>query len=55
MHRGWGHSIVIGVAGAGLVISTRPFQLVTGRAWKGSALGGAGPIRDPHHASGAHQ
>ncbi|GAP25515.1 MULTISPECIES: S-(hydroxymethyl)glutathione dehydrogenase/class III alcohol dehydrogenase [unclassified Gluconobacter] len=39
-HRGWGQSIVIGVAGAGQEISTRPFQLVTGRAWKGSAFGG---------------
>ena len=40
-HRGWGESIVIGVAGAGQEISTRPFQLVTGRVWKGSAFGGA--------------
>jgi S-(hydroxymethyl)glutathione dehydrogenase/alcohol dehydrogenase len=40
-HRGWGQSIVIGVAGAGQEISTRPFQLVTGRVWKGSAFGGA--------------
>jgi S-(hydroxymethyl)glutathione dehydrogenase/alcohol dehydrogenase len=39
-HRGWGESIVIGVAGAGQEISTRPFQLVTGRVWKGSAFGG---------------
>jgi len=39
-HRGWGESIVIGVAGAGKEISTRPFQLVTGRIWKGTALGG---------------
>ena len=39
-HRGWGQSIVIGVAGAGQEISTRPFQLVTGRVWKGSACGG---------------
>ncbi|KPX08784.1 Zinc-containing alcohol dehydrogenase super protein [Pseudomonas savastanoi] len=39
-HRGWGQSIVIGVAGAGQEISTRPFQLVTGRTWKGSAFGG---------------
>lgn len=39
-HRGWGQSIVIGVAGAGQEISTRPFQLVTGRVWKGSAFGG---------------
>jgi S-(hydroxymethyl)glutathione dehydrogenase/alcohol dehydrogenase len=40
-HRGWGESIIIGVAGAGQEISTRPFQLVTGRVWKGSAFGGA--------------
>jgi S-(hydroxymethyl)glutathione dehydrogenase/alcohol dehydrogenase len=40
-HRGWGESIIIGVAGAGQEISTRPFQLVTGRVWRGSAFGGA--------------
>jgi len=40
-HRGWGESIVIGVAGAGQEIKTRPFQLVMGRVWKGSAFGGA--------------
>ena len=40
-HRGWGQSIVIGVAPAGAEISTRPFQLVTGRIWKGTAFGGA--------------
>ncbi len=40
-HRGWGQSIVIGVAGAGQEISTRPFQLVTGRVWRGTAFGGA--------------
>ncbi|MFO0644341.1 MAG: S-(hydroxymethyl)glutathione dehydrogenase/class III alcohol dehydrogenase [Polyangiaceae bacterium] len=40
-HRGWGESIIIGVAGAGQEIKTRPFQLVTGRVWKGSAFGGA--------------
>jgi S-(hydroxymethyl)glutathione dehydrogenase/alcohol dehydrogenase len=40
-HKGWGKSIVIGVAGAGQEISTRPFQLVTGRVWMGSAFGGA--------------
>src|SRR6187401_3614863 len=40
-HRGWGQSIVIGVAPAGAEISTRPFQLVTGRVWKGTAFGGA--------------
>ncbi|XP_067127391.1 alcohol dehydrogenase class-3 [Centruroides vittatus] len=39
-HKGWGTSIIIGVAGAGETISTRPFQLVTGRIWKGSAFGG---------------
>ncbi|WP_018151359.1 S-(hydroxymethyl)glutathione dehydrogenase/class III alcohol dehydrogenase [Leeia oryzae] len=40
-HKGWGQSILIGVAAAGQEISTRPFQLVTGRVWKGSAFGGA--------------
>ena len=40
-HKGWGQSIIIGVAGAGQEISTRPFQLVTGRVWKGTAFGGA--------------
>ena len=40
-HRGWGQSIIIGVAAAGAEISTRPFQLVTGRIWKGTAFGGA--------------
>ena len=40
-HRGWGQSIIIGVAGAGAEIATRPFQLVTGRVWKGTAFGGA--------------
>jgi len=40
-HKGWGQSVIIGVAGAGQEISTRPFQLVTGRVWKGSAFGGA--------------
>jgi S-(hydroxymethyl)glutathione dehydrogenase/alcohol dehydrogenase len=40
-HRGWGQSIIIGVAGAGQEIATRPFQLVTGRVWKGTAFGGA--------------
>lgn len=39
-HRGWGESVIIGVAGAGQEISTRPFQLVTGRVWRGSAFGG---------------
>jgi len=40
-HKGWGTSVIIGVAGSGQEISTRPFQLVTGRVWKGSAFGGA--------------
>jgi len=40
-HRGWGVSVIIGVAGAGQEIATRPFQLVTGRVWKGTAFGGA--------------
>jgi S-(hydroxymethyl)glutathione dehydrogenase/alcohol dehydrogenase len=40
-HKGWGVSVIIGVAGAGEEIRTRPFQLVTGRVWKGSAFGGA--------------
>jgi S-(hydroxymethyl)glutathione dehydrogenase/alcohol dehydrogenase len=40
-HKGWGVSVIIGVAGAGQEIATRPFQLVTGRVWKGSAFGGA--------------
>ena len=40
-HRGWGVSVIIGVAGAGREIATRPFQLVTGRVWKGTAFGGA--------------
>ena len=44
-HRGWGQSIIIGVAPAGAEIATRPFQLVTGRVWKGTAFGGA---RGPH-------
>lgn len=39
-HKGWGTSVIIGVAAAGTEISTRPFQLVTGRTWKGSAFGG---------------
>jgi S-(hydroxymethyl)glutathione dehydrogenase/alcohol dehydrogenase len=45
-HRGWGESVVIGVAGAGEEIATRPFQLVTGRVWRGSAFGGAKGRRD---------
>ena len=40
LSKGWGESIIIGVAGAGQEISTRPFQLVTGRVWRGSAFGG---------------
>ncbi len=40
-HKGWGESIIVGVAGAGQEIATRPFQLVTGRVWKGTAFGGA--------------
>ena len=39
-HKGWGESVIIGVAGAGQEINTRPFQLVTGRVWRGSAFGG---------------
>ncbi|KPI97147.1 Alcohol dehydrogenase class-3 [Papilio xuthus] len=39
-HKGWGVSVIIGVAAAGEEISTRPFQLVTGRTWKGTAFGG---------------
>ena len=45
-HRGWGTSVIIGVAGAGQEISTRPFQLVTGRVWKGTAFGGWKSRRD---------
>ncbi|WP_017324104.1 S-(hydroxymethyl)glutathione dehydrogenase/class III alcohol dehydrogenase [Synechococcus sp. PCC 7336] len=45
-HKGWGVSVIIGVAGAGAEISTRPFQLVTGRVWKGTAFGGAKGRRD---------
>ena len=45
-HRGWGVSVIIGVAGAGQEIRTRPFQLVTGRVWKGTAFGGAKGRRD---------
>jgi len=40
-HKGWGVSVIIGVAAAGEEIATRPFQLVTGRVWRGSAFGGA--------------
>jgi S-(hydroxymethyl)glutathione dehydrogenase / alcohol dehydrogenase len=45
-HKGWGVSVIVGVAGAGEEISTRPFQLVTGRTWKGTAFGGAKSRRD---------
>ena len=45
-HKGWGESVVIGVAAAGAEISTRPFQLVTGRVWRGTAFGGAKGRRD---------
>src|SRR5258708_6054251 len=45
-HRGWGVSVIIGVAASGQEISTRPFQLVTGRVWKGTAFGGAKGRRD---------
>jgi len=45
-HKGWGTSVIIGVAGAGEEIATRPFQLVTGRTWKGTAFGGAKSRRD---------
>jgi S-(hydroxymethyl)glutathione dehydrogenase/alcohol dehydrogenase len=45
-HRGWGKSVIIGVAGAGQEIATRPFQLVTGRSWMGTAFGGAKGRRD---------
>ncbi len=45
-HKGWGESTIIGVAGAGQEISTRPFQLVTGRVWRGTAFGGAKDCTD---------
>jgi S-(hydroxymethyl)glutathione dehydrogenase/alcohol dehydrogenase len=45
-HKGWGECIIIGVAGAGEEITTRPFQLVTGRVWRGTAFGGARGRRD---------
>lgn len=50
-HKGWGESVIIGVAAAGKEISTRPFQLVTGRVWKGSAFGGE--CIGPHVANDA--
>lgn len=46
-HKGWGVSTIMGVAAAGQEISTRPFQLVTGRVWKGSAFGGESPFSIP--------
>ena len=49
-HKGWGQSIIIGVAGAGEEIHARPFLLVTGRAWRGTAFGGT---RGPHAAAAA--
>ena len=48
-HKGWGRSIIIGVAEAGAEISTRPFQLVTGRKWEGTAFGGARGRTDVPH------
>ncbi|MGT0150122.1 zinc-binding dehydrogenase [Vibrio metschnikovii] len=45
-HKGWGESVIIGVAGAGQEIATRPFQLVTGRVWRGGAFGG---VKDAHN------
>lgn len=45
-HKGWGESVVIGVAGSGQEISTRPFQLVVGRVWKGCAFGGWKSVDD---------
>ena len=48
-HRGWGVSVIVGVAGAGREIATRPFQLVTGRTWKGTAFGGARGRTDVPH------
>ena len=47
-HKGWGESYIIGVAGAGQEISTRPFQLVTGRSWRGTAFGGARAVSYTH-------
>lgn len=47
-HKGWGVSTIMGVAAAGQEISTRPFQLVTGRVWKGSAFGGESPFSIPN-------
>lgn len=47
-HKGWGTSVIVGVAGAGQEISTRPFQLVTGRTWKGTAFGGLCTLLETH-------
>jgi S-(hydroxymethyl)glutathione dehydrogenase/alcohol dehydrogenase len=55
-HKGWGESTIIGVAGAGQEISTRPFQLVTGRVWRGSAFGGVrGRTELPHYVEKAQR
>ena len=55
-HKGWGESVIIGVAGAGQEISTRPFQLVTGRVWRGSAFGGVkGRTELPSYVARAQQ
>ncbi|WP_407362984.1 S-(hydroxymethyl)glutathione dehydrogenase/class III alcohol dehydrogenase [Pseudomonas luteola] len=55
-HKGWGESVIIGVAGAGQEISTRPFQLVTGRVWRGSAFGGVkGRTELPGYVDKAHK
>ena len=55
-HKGWGESVIIGVAGAGQEISTRPFQLVTGRVWRGSAFGGVkGRTELPNYVEKAKQ
>lgn len=52
-HRGWGQSVIIGVAGSGQEISTRPFQLVTGRRWLGTAFWwGQRPLGAPRHGRG---
>src|SRR5262249_59255514 len=53
-HRGWGESIIIGVAGGGQEIFTRPVQLVTGRGWGGTALGGARGRTDVSHIRGLY-
>ena len=54
-HKGWGESVIIGVAGAGQEIATRPFQLVTGRVWRGTAFGGARGRTDvPRHRRLVH-